>query len=109
MSVGHVIPIAIEEQHPTIWLVSNMLRDVKSLYNPLVPIQEKISICKTWISFLSRVKSKDMRDENVIGISISDLDELNPSKIQIVADEMISYIVQQLIPSKQSSKVISRF
>lgn len=98
MSLGHVFPITVEEQHPTVWLVSSMLRDVKSLFNPLVAVQDKISICKTWVSFLINVKGVES-----VGLNISDLDELTPDKIQKVANEMIAYIVKQLNQPKHTT------
>lgn len=97
VSIGHVIPISVEEQHPMIWLVSTMLKDVKNLFNPLVSIQEKISICKTWVSFLANIKGS-------VGIDPSDLDDLTQEKIHKVANELIAYIVQQLNPHKHYLK-----
>lgn len=94
MSLGHLMSLEVEDKYTSHSLITMMINDVKKLFNPLVPIQEKISICKTWMFFVYKVRgSADKLD-------LSEFDELDDNKISSVVDEMMTYIIDQMT-SKQ--------
>jgi len=88
VSLDHVVSALILER-PFFWLISVMLSDIRVLFNPFAPIQEKIAIAKTWATFLSKVSKIDRV------LSPSDLDCPDDEKINAIVEEMIAYIYYQ--------------
>lgn len=91
MSVGHMMSLEVEERYTSLSLITAMINDVKKLFNPLVPIQEKVSICKTWRFFVYKARGSTEK------LDLSELDEIDEKKIIAVVDEIMTYIIDQMM------------
>lgn len=77
-------------KRPALIIVAEMLRDIKSLNNPLYPAPEKIGIAKTWAFFICRGRYRSTC------IDPDEIDIANPKSVKRLIELMVDYISEQI-------------
>lgn len=87
MSIEH-LGLNVVYQRPNVLIISEMIKDIKKLNNPLYPIPEKVGIAKAWAHFICRFMTKCVDPDEV--------DITRPETVRRLIDLMIEYISNEL-------------